>query len=118
MCPRFFFPATYTMRSSAYASECVWLLPSLKENAFRISVVNMLNKMGELTVPCCRPSLITKDSVEVLQPSQVMKDLFEIISHIMWISQGGNSFLCSLNSRPLSQTESKAFSRSISTAPT
>lgn len=83
-----------------------------------MSAVKMLNSMGELTVPYCSPSVIVNVSDDVCMPSQVMNVFWEIMSQIMWISQCGNSFLCSLYISPFSHTESKAFSRSMRTAPT
>lgn len=103
---------------SVKAIECVKLFSVLREKAFRMSQVNILNIMGEFTVPCCSPSLIANNSVEVCIPSQVTKDFSEIKSQIMCINHRGNSFLCSLYRSPFSHTESKAFSRSIKTAPT
>lgn len=56
--------ATYMIRSSANAIECVSLL-SFRSNWLIIVLANMLKSKGELTVPCCKPSVMLNVSVEV-----------------------------------------------------
>ena len=73
----------------------------------------MLNGIGDETVPCCRSSKMSKVNVEVLVPSQVINFLLAIMFQMLNIRAAGQLNLLSMNMRPFSHTESKAFSISI-----
>ena len=74
--------------------------------------------MGDVTVPCCNPSVISKVSEEQFVPSHVISFLLVNMFQIRYIKGLGQLNLLSINVSPLSQTESKAFSMSIRQAPT
>jgi hypothetical protein len=78
----------------------------------------MLNSSGEFTVPCWRPFSIANSLLDVCGPSDITNVLFVIISRTILIKCSGKFFLINLYIRPVIQTVSKAFSRSIKQAAT
>lgn len=94
--------------------------PSFNWNNVNKSLKNMLNRIGELTAPCCSPSRILNsfEHISLSNGSHTKKHLLWSITHRKRTKCVGKPFLINLKNKLSSHTVSNAFSRSIQQAST
>ena len=92
---RGFSPATRIMKSSTKAVAYVPLLV-FRPNRVGIRWVKILNRMGELTVPCMRPSITSNLRVEIESPLYVWNFRSCVMFQISWMMKAGKLSFCSL----------------------